>query len=367
MLFFALVIALAALLFQVVLFGSLFHRPSMQRGLTYQTLTSQHLADGPLEPPSRYGFHSLSRDLSGNEIPLKIATSDQLQISAWHIRQNDDKIRSNNGPKIILNFHGNSSNRSRPQKVQIYRQLFKVFPGTEIVAIDYRGFADSPGKPTQEGVMLDARAAWNYAIKDCGVEPSRVMIVGQSLGAAVATHLAQEISSEGHTPWATLLICGFKSVPDVSVESPAMKMLFPLPTSLPNIRTILSRHIQDQWRSIDVVEDGIRGPLLWMHGTNDKIVPFHHGKSLVMTALKARGATPNDAQLVIAHEGYKARFWPERAVGFIKIHQGAHDDYGHRTELFVMMEVVLTSLRRHCTDFGAMINETLSSYKKSTE
>lgn len=63
-------------------------------------LLFERRTDSPLEPPSQYGFYSLSRDLRRNEVSLKITTFDQLDISAWYIRQNTNAILSSSGPEL---------------------------------------------------------------------------------------------------------------------------------------------------------------------------------------------------------------------------------------------------------------------------
>ena len=67
--------------------------------------------------------------------------------------------------------------------------------GANVLALDYRGFADSEGTPTEEGLRQDARAAWQWLI-DQGADPDDIVLVGQSLGTAVATNLAQDLAAE---------------------------------------------------------------------------------------------------------------------------------------------------------------------------
>ena len=37
-----------------------------------------------------------------------------------------------------------------------------------VLAIDYRGFGNSEGSPTEDGLALDARAAWDYLMAHKG-------------------------------------------------------------------------------------------------------------------------------------------------------------------------------------------------------
>lgn len=64
--------------------------------------------------------------------------------------------------------------------------------GANVLTIDYRGFGDSGGNPTEEGLGRDARAAWNWLL-DEGAKPSDIILMGQSLGTGVAALLAANL------------------------------------------------------------------------------------------------------------------------------------------------------------------------------
>jgi abhydrolase domain-containing protein 12 len=74
-----------------------------------------------------------------------------------------------------------------------------------ILAIDYRGFADSEGHPTVQGVSRDARTAWNYLIAQ-GTKPEDILIMGHSLGTAIASLLSAELGNEGINPRGLVLM-----------------------------------------------------------------------------------------------------------------------------------------------------------------
>ena len=68
-----------------------------------------------------------------------------------------------------------------------------------VLAPDYRGFGDSTGTPSEEGVVLDARAAWDW-LRARGAHPSNVLVVGSSLGTGVAVQFASALEEEAvHT------------------------------------------------------------------------------------------------------------------------------------------------------------------------
>jgi fermentation-respiration switch protein FrsA (DUF1100 family) len=59
-----------------------------------------------------------------------------------------------------------------------------------VLAVEYRGFGRSEGRAHEQGLYLDAQAAWEYAVGERGIPPQRVIAFGQSLGTAVAADLA---------------------------------------------------------------------------------------------------------------------------------------------------------------------------------
>ena len=73
------------------------------------------------------------------------------------------------------------------------------------MVIDYRGFGDSEGYPSVGGVSMDARAGWDFLITE-GAKPEDVLIMGHSLGTAIAGLLAAELGREGVQPRGTVLM-----------------------------------------------------------------------------------------------------------------------------------------------------------------
>lgn len=342
--FVAVVVCLWTLL-QFGFFGALIMLPSLQRKAIYNCKSSKVYANGPQEPPSRFGFKSLSIDGDGQEVPLKLKTTDGLEIEAWHIKSIDTSPGNSKDYPFFIYFHGNASNRTKPRKLQIYEQLLRCFPGSQILAPEYRGYAMSDDEPTQQGVSLDARAAWEYVTKIRGVLPTQIVIIGQSLGAAVATHLLKELNDEGVVPRATILYCGFKNVPEVSIDYPKMKYAMPIVSVLPRIAEKISPYIHDKWNSIEIVRGGLQGPLLWLHGTKDRTIPYSHGKALFGAALQMRGATKRDQAYEFVDTGkIKMSVWQKHQLGFIKIPGGGHDDMGERPEIFEALRTFLDLL-----------------------
>ena len=156
----------------------------------------------------------------------------------------------------VLLFHGNAGNIShRIDYLIMLRRL-----GYSSFIVEYRGYGQSSGAPSEPGTYRDAEAAWRYLTETRGIAPARLAILGESLGAAVAAWLAAE-----REPGALVLASAFTSVPDLGAE------VYPfLPVRL------LSRFRYDTRSALARV----RAPVLVAHSPHDEIVPYRHGRAL---------------------------------------------------------------------------------------
>jgi abhydrolase domain-containing protein 12 len=107
----------------------------------------------------------------------------------------DDHIRAalRSHPTILF-LHGTTGTRVVRIRVQHY-QAFATRLGANVLAPDYRGFADSTGKPSEAGLTLDTRAAWDW-LRAHGASPDSVLVVGSSLGTGVAVQFASALEEE---------------------------------------------------------------------------------------------------------------------------------------------------------------------------
>lgn len=101
---------------------------------------------------------------------------------------------------------------TRVKRIQDHlKQLWSL--GYNVLAFDYRGFGDSPGVPSEHGVYADAGAAYAHLVRTQGVPPSRIILAGRSLGAAVAVDLATRVDAAG-----LLLFAPIDSVPQAAAR-----------------------------------------------------------------------------------------------------------------------------------------------------
>jgi fermentation-respiration switch protein FrsA (DUF1100 family) len=179
-------------------------------------------------------------------------------------------------------LHGNGGNlthRSFPARA--IREA-----GSSVLLLDYRGYGRSGGTPSEDGLYQDAEAAWDWMVQ----QGLPIVIHGESLGTAVAVHLAVHRPCKG-----LVLEMPFTSAADmakrlVSFAGPLVVRAYPT----------LSR------------VGKLRAPLLVIHGTDDDLVPFEMGQRVYDAAAQPKqfwaveGAGHNDLVLV-ARDEYSKR------------------------------------------------------------
>lgn len=222
--------------------------------------------------------------------PLKLATEDGESLDGWFVPAGT-KLRPRG---LVVFFHGNAG--SIAHRLDYLRMFHDM--GLATLIIDYRGYGQSSGKPSEAGTYLDADAAWLHAIQTLGFAADRIVLFGESLGGGVAAQLAAK-----QRPAALVLASTFTSVPDMGAD------LYPL---LP-IR--LLAHIR--YDSLARLTE-IACPLLVIHSRNDDIIPFAHGRRLFETArppkqfLEIAGGH-NDGFVFVRED------WIRQLDGFLKL------------------------------------------------
>jgi len=71
-------------------------------------------------------------------------------------------------------------------------QCWNMAGGANFMMIDYPGYGESSGRPSQKSIFTMARAAYDYAISRADVDPARIIVEGYSLGTGPATYLASQ-------------------------------------------------------------------------------------------------------------------------------------------------------------------------------
>ncbi|WP_326548161.1 alpha/beta hydrolase [Mycolicibacterium sp. ND9-15] len=171
---------------------------------------------------------------------VQIETDDAIRLGGWYF-----PVDGNN-PAVLV-FAGNAGDRSG--RVPLASALNRM--GCSVLLFDYRGYGGNSGRPSEDGLAADARAAQAWLAAQPGIE--EIVYFGESLGAAVAIGLAVE-----RPPRALVLRSPFTSLPDVGAVH------YPW---LPVRRLLL-----DRYPSLERI-GSLRVPLLVIAGTRDDVVP----------------------------------------------------------------------------------------------
>lgn len=202
---------------------------------------------------------------------ITVKTMDGLSLTGWYFPpERDDK-------KTLIYFHGNaSSGLARMPRVRPY-----IDQGYGVLLTEYRGYSGNPGHPSEQGLYNDGRAFTDFVKKQSG-EPG-IIFYGESLGGGVAVQMATEYNEA-----ALILEAPFTSAVDV-----AQRRYFYFP-----VKALM----KDRFKNIKKI-DRINAPLLIVHGTNDRTVPYDFGRALYNVArdpkqfVSLEGAGHNDVYL----------------------------------------------------------------------
>lgn len=167
-------------------------------------------------------------------------------------------------PFAAIYLHGNFESRSKWVSVEHVR-LLSTLLGLHVLAIDYRGFADSTGgPPTAASLGEDALAAAEW-LAARGIPPSRVLLYGHSLGSGAAAQLALKLKAAGTPPFGMILEAPFYSLRAAALTFPAALPLL----ALPGARSLVLKRFMDGCRTGDALAQLPTLPLLLLHGDDD--------------------------------------------------------------------------------------------------
>ncbi|MBN1496171.1 MAG: alpha/beta hydrolase [Spirochaetes bacterium] len=179
--------------------------------------------------------------------------SDGVRLNGWW-------VPAGKGRGAVLFCHGNGGNISfLIQTVGIYKSM-----GLDVFLFDYRGYGRSEGVPTEEGTCRDVEAAWYYLTGVRKIEAGKIVVIGRSLGGAMAAWLCA-----ARTPRALVLESTFTRAADVA------NFHYPLAPGM-----LLFGDTYDTAALLARV----RCPVLVIHSPEDEIVPYELGEKLFRIA-----------------------------------------------------------------------------------
>jgi fermentation-respiration switch protein FrsA (DUF1100 family) len=182
---------------------------------------------------------------------VELTASDGEKLVAWHVPPRAEK-------PVVLYFQGNAG----ALDLRVGRFAWLIADGIGLVALNYRGYGGSSGRPSEEGLIRDAVAA--YAFAAARYPQRRLVPWGESLGTAVAAALAST-----HEVGGLILDAPFTSIADVGAAA------YPF---VP-VRWL----IRDPFHAHERIGQ-VRAPILVLHGERDRVVPIGLGERLFALA-----------------------------------------------------------------------------------
>jgi fermentation-respiration switch protein FrsA (DUF1100 family) len=185
-----------------------------------------------------------------NHEEVSFASADGTKLHGWFVPHRQPK-------RAILYCHGNGEHIAF--NADLAAQLRDSLSAS-VLLFDYRGYGRSEGHPTEAGCIADGRAAQHWLANRTGCKASDIVLMGRSLGSAVAVALAAEDGAR-----ALILENGFTSMPEIAARH------FPW---LPVHWLMRNRYDCLSWiRRYD-------GPLIQSHGAADKLIPIAMARRL---------------------------------------------------------------------------------------
>lgn len=182
-----------------------------------------------------------------------IDTSDGERLHGWYFPNDSTEY-------IVILSHGNAGNISN--RIDIAKFLQET--GFSALIYDYRGYGQSSGEPSEEGLYKDIEAVVNFLKMDIGYTEQKMIMYGRSMGGAVASFAATQFNVGG-----LVLDSAFKNIKSMVSE------LYPfIPSFLASYEFPTEQHVKQLTDT----------PIMIMHSPNDTIVDISHGKALFGTA-----------------------------------------------------------------------------------
>lgn len=218
---------------------------------------------------------------------VTIETADGERLVAWYLPSRGGSGRAG----AVLWLHGNA------ETVEGLGPILRAFrpAAAALLAVEYRGYGGSSGRPTAAGVLLDAEAAFDWLAARPELDPARIVVYGRSIGAGPAAHVASVRPAAGiilESAFTTLRAVARRHYPLVPS---------PLAPALDN-RSAVGR---------------VSAPILLIHGERDDIIP------------------PAMARDLAAGAGARAALWLIPGAGHNETYEVGDEEYVRRFQDFV--------------------------------
>lgn len=232
---------------------------------------------------------------------VEVATSDGVVLSGWYLPARGASRLTGPAPGLIW-FYGNMETVAALGPVIGWLRP----PAVAVLALDYRGYGENAGRPSEAGLYLDAEAAWAYLASRRDVDPARIAVYGRSVGSVPALYLATT-----HPVRSVVLDSPFSSAADMA------RLHYGF---LPPFLVRLSMNNLERARRLEA-------PLLVFHGTADRIAPLWMGQAVAQAGRARRlvaieGAGHNETY-DLGGEAYRHAFFAFLAETLTQPHEEA--------------------------------------------
>lgn len=203
---------------------------------------------------------------------VALTTADGVALHAWYF----PAVSEAKGTVLFL--HGNGENISS----HIIATHWLPGVGYNLLALDYRGFGRSAGRPSMAGVHLDIDAAMQW-LADKTPADQPLIIYGQSLGGALSITSASRLPATQKQRLAAVVADSPFSSPRLIAREKLSEFWLTWPFQHP-----LSWTISDEYSPIASLAQLAPIPLLLIHGSDDVVVPASHSARLFAAAAEPK-------------------------------------------------------------------------------
>lgn len=197
---------------------------------------------------------------------LYVEVEQDIKLHGWFLPAQQSK-----GTVIFL--HGNGENIS----THISSVHWLPAEGFNVFLFDYRGYGKSSGSVSLNASIEDTQKVIYFIRRREDVRDKKLFLFGQSLGGAIAINALSVGNFQGIIN-ALIVDSSFSDFRRIAREKLSLSWLL-WPFQYP-----LSWTIAGNYDPEEVIANISPIPILIIHGTADKIIPFHHSMRLFLAA-----------------------------------------------------------------------------------
>ncbi|GAB4817768.1 hypothetical protein N2152v2_004814 [Parachlorella kessleri] len=237
---------------------------------------------------------------------LWLTAADGTRLHAWYMWPKGWTPEQRRARPTVLFFQENAGNMAFRLP---YIKPFVRQADCSLMILGYRGYGESEGSPSERGIQLDAQAALDHLLGRSDVDPTNIVLLGKSLGGAVAFYIAKNNKDK---------------VRGIIIENTFTSMVDTIGVVMPLLAPLVGKGrrfnflVRNKWPSAEYILSLRDMPILFLCSGQDEMLGAHQMRDLY--ALRGSGgeggATPwtwvefPEARHMDAHEVAPAHYWP---------------------------------------------------------